>query len=102
MPGFRAEDAGDGDESDDSESVGVYAVTHEVLVQHDGRADGGEPEQKAEGADMRGSDIDERVHTLRVYRDSAYGVGWWPIGGNPHVFLSMFSRYPIRYADACT
>ncbi len=43
VPRLGAGDSGEGDEGDDAEGVSIYAVTHEVLVQHNRRADGGEP-----------------------------------------------------------
>ena len=57
MPGLGAEDAGEDDEGDDVEGVGVDAVADEVLVQDDGGADGGEPEEQAEGADVERAEM---------------------------------------------
>ena len=57
VPELGTEDAGDDRERDDVESVGVDVVAEEVFMQDDGGADGGEPEEEAEGPDVKGTEV---------------------------------------------
>ncbi len=62
VPGLGADDAGEDDQRDDVQGVGVDAVADEVPVQDDRGADRRQPEQQTEGANVRKTEIDIGIH----------------------------------------
>jgi hypoxanthine phosphoribosyltransferase len=95
VPGLGAENAGQNDQGNHVEGVGVDAKTLEILVQNNGGADGGEPEHQAEGAYVERANVDVGIHADLSIRGDGFSSG----RSEGYLPLRAGSRYPTAMSN---